>query len=52
MRAASGDESEGFPSPLGEGRIETCFIAILNKIQHDSLHLWVRGGLKRFDWVY
>ena len=35
-----------FPSPLGEGRIETLAVLVLSYRSIDSLHLWVKGGLK------
>ncbi len=36
-----------FPSPFGEGRIETLRTTERPRLgKRDSLHLWVKGGLK------
>ena len=49
---SSRDCCPGFPSPLGEGRIETISSQNLAKsIKIDSLHLWVKGGLKLVDFI-
>ena len=43
----SAKEMTRFPSPLGEGRIETVLPTKQGNNWVDSLHLWVKGGLKQ-----